>query len=200
MKKLIVALLTTAMLFSFAACSFTENIDLGNNSTQSSTDSDNSKKDDSKKDDDSNSGESQVTVAQNDEDAKYGIGNPVHEVFTAGYSSATGAYATISVSSEIKMEADAWVGLCPAGVFYLDEREADDVDVIWFNADWREDGDPYVFACDFSDVEDGTYALVVATSDDEEVGYIVIQVQITKNGDSIDFDYSEAKLNEKPVE
>lgn len=128
--------------------------------------------------------------------------NQVESVFSPATSAATGAYATIKISSEVKMDDEsAWLGLCPTGKDYITEAEADEVDVVWYNADYREnDSDPYVFACDFSDVEDGTYALVVATSDNEEVGYIAIQLEMTKNGDKLTFDYSNAKLKERPAQ
>jgi len=129
---------------------------------------------------------------------RLGINHPVREVFKAAYASATGAYATITIDPKLKMDQTAWVGLCPTGKDYYNEREADDVDVIYYYPDSREEGDKYVFACDFSSVEDGTYALVVATSDDENVGYIAIQLEMTKTGDSISFDYTNAKLNKAP--
>lgn len=126
--------------------------------------------------------------------------NPVESVFFPATSSETGAYATIKVSKDVKMDDEsAWLGLCPAGKDYITEIEADDVDVIWFNADAREENDPYIFACDFSSVEDGKYALVVATSDDENVGYIVIQLEMSKKGDKLDFDFENAKLKERPA-
>lgn len=125
--------------------------------------------------------------------------NPVEDVFHAAASSATGAYATIKISADVKMDdTTAWLGLCPAGKDYITELEADEADVIWFNADSREDGDPYVFACDFSSVEDGTYAVVAATSDDENVGYVVIQLEMTKSGEKLSFNYENAKIKERP--
>lgn len=126
--------------------------------------------------------------------------NPVETLFFPATSSDAGAYATIKVSQDVKMDDEsAWLGLCPAGKDYITEAEADEVDVIYYYADWREDGDPYVFACDFSEVEDGTYALVVNTSDDETVGYVVIQLEMTKKGDKLSFDFENAKLKERPA-
>lgn len=126
--------------------------------------------------------------------------NPVEKVFRPATSSATGAYATIKVSADIKFDdTSAWLGLCPAGKDYVTELEADEVDVIWFHADAREnDTDPHVFACDFTDVEDGTYALVVTSSDDENVGYVIIQLEMTKKGDSLTFKYDNAAIKERP--
>lgn len=124
----------------------------------------------------------------------------VEDVFNPSVSDTAGAYATIKISSDVKMDDEsAWLGLCPAGYVYTTELEADEQDVIWFNADYREnESDPYVFACDFNSVEDGQYALVVATSDDENIGYVVIQLEMTKSGDKLTFDYSSARLNERP--
>lgn len=125
--------------------------------------------------------------------------NPIKDVFKAATSSATGAYATITVDGKLELKEDAWLGLCPAGKDYIFEKDADEVDVIYFYADIREENnDPYVFSCDFSNVEDGTYALIVATSDDAAVGYVIIQLEMTKNGETLTFDYSNAKLNDMP--
>ena len=125
--------------------------------------------------------------------------NLVESLFHPATSSATGAYATIEISADVKLEDEtAWLGLCPAGKDYITEEEADDVDVIWFAYDAREKGEPYVYSCDFSSVDDGTYALVVTSSDDASIGYVVIQLLMTKDGDKISFDYSNAKYNEHP--
>lgn len=123
--------------------------------------------------------------------------NPVELLF---HPATSGNYATIKVDSSVKMDdTSAWLGLCPAGKDYITEAEADDVDVIWFALDSREsDDDPYVWACDFESVEDGTYALVVATSDDENVGFVAIQLAMEKNGDSLSFDFSNAQLKDRP--
>lgn len=127
--------------------------------------------------------------------------NSVEQIFHPATSSATGAYATIKVSSDIKFDDNtAWLGLCPAGKDYITELEADDVDVIWYNAEAKEnEKDPHVFACDFSDVDDGTYALVVTSSDDENIGYVIIQLEMTKKGETLAFNYDNAKIKERPA-
>ena len=123
----------------------------------------------------------------------------VESLFHPATSSDAGAYATVKISAEVKMDDEtAWLGLCPTGKDYITEEEADDVDIIWFSYDAREEGDPYVYACDFSSVEDGTYALVVTSSDDASVGYVIIQLLMTKDGDKLTFDYTNAKYNERP--
>ena len=127
--------------------------------------------------------------------------NPVELAFHPATSPDAGAYATIKVSADIKFDDEtAWLGLCPAGKDYVTEQEADDVDVIWYNADATEsETDPHVFACDFSDVDDGTYALVVTSSDDENVGYVIIQLEMTKKGETLTFNYDNAKIKERPT-
>lgn len=170
MKKVITLILSVLMVVSLTAC--------GSSDKPSS--------DAGKTEQNSTQGTTQGTTEQI---------NPVEKVFKAGTSSRTGAYATITVSSDVKLDESAWLGLCPAGKNYITEEEADDVDVIWFAFEGRDEGDPYVFACDFSDVEDGTYALVVTSSDEASVGYVVLQLLMTKDGEKVTFDYTDAKLN-----
>ncbi len=123
--------------------------------------------------------------------------NPVEGVFKPDTSSATGACATIVVSADVKMDDEsAWLGLCPAGTDYVTEEEADEVDVIYYYYDYREEGEPYVYTCDFSEVEDGTYALVVTSSDEAEIGRVLIQLSMTKSGDKLTFDYTNSKYNQ----
>ncbi len=77
--------------------------------------------------------------------------NPVETVFFPAVSSETGAYATIKVSADVELDDNtAWLGLCPAGTDYITELEADEVDVVWFYPDDREEGEAYIYACDFS--------------------------------------------------
>lgn len=152
----------------------------------------------SKKDSSSKTSKTEETI-QNDVGNTSDV-NPVELAFFPKTSPDAGAYATIKVSPEVKMDDEsAWLGLCPAGKNYITEIEADEADVIYFYYDYREDGDPYVYACDFSSVDDGTYALVVCTSDDENVGYVAIQLEMTKKGEELSFDYSNAKIKERPA-
>lgn len=146
--------------------------------------------------DDSQKSEVVATQETTNEQSNVEI-NPVELLF---HPATAGCYATIKVDPSVKMDDEsAWLGLCPAGKDYITELEADDVDVIWFSVDYREtDEDPYVWACDFESVEDGTYALVIATSDDENVGYVAIQLAMEKKGDTISFDFENAQLKERP--
>lgn len=179
MKKFFTFILVSAMALSMVACG-------------------DGKKKSSSKDNDSSKPDDKVTIEDNGNTEVEQ--NPVEMVFHPATSADTGAYATIKVSADIKMDdTSAWLGLCPEGKDYITELEADDVDVIWFNYADREEGEPYVYACDFSSVEDGTYALVVATSDDENVGYVVIQLSMTKAGEKLTFDYTNAKIKERPA-
>ncbi len=176
MKKLAALLLTGILALSLAACGKPAASNSGDKPNGTSAEEAN------------NAGEVQV--------------NPVELAFFPKTSSDAPAYATIKVSETVKMDDEsAWLGLCPAGKDYITELEADEVDIIWFSMDGKEDfeKDPTVFSCDFGSVEDGTYALVVATSDDAEVGYVVIQLEMTKKGDLLEFDFANAKLNERPA-
>ena len=181
MKKIITLVLICAMALSMVACGGKkESSDNKGDSKPSSTSTLEATPDDSSN--------SPVDV------------NPVELLFFPKTSADAGAYATIKVSADVKMDDEsAWLGLCPAGKDYITEAEADDADEIWFGLEGREDGDPYVFSCDFESVADGTYALVVATSDNAEVGYVVIQLSMTKAGEDLKFDFTNAKLNERPA-
>lgn len=194
MKKIVAFALVSIMVFAMTACG-KEAAD--NNQTSN----------DSQKETVSSVQENENGKNENNENNEAGANNEteqgnveVNPVMLLFHPATSGSYATIKVDSSVKMDdTSAWLGLCPAGKDYITELEADDADVIWFALDAREtDDDPYVWACDFEPVEDGTYALVVATSDDENVGYIAIQLTMTKNGDSLTFDYDNAKLNERP--
>jgi len=147
--------------------------------------------------DDTASGKATQTATQNTTAVK---SNPAADNFIPGHSSAIPDYATISILPEIKMDDEtAWLGLCPLGKDYITELEADEADVIWFRADDKlDENDKTVFACDFEGVEDGTYALVVCTSDDENVGYVVIQMNMTKKNGDLSFDLENAQLKERP--
>lgn len=183
MKKIIAAILVCLMMVSLASCA------LGNGISNTASGEQNNPT--------TQSGQN----GQNNDQSGTLTPNPVELVFHPATSPDAGAYATIKISSDIKFDdSTAWLGLCPAGKDYITELEADDVDVIWYNEEGREEeSDPHVFACDFSDVEDGTYALVVTTSDDENIGYVVIQLEMTKSGDTLTFNYENAQIKERPA-
>lgn len=181
MKKLFALILTLSLAFTLVAC--------GSSNEAAAPQADNTQSTETTESTDTAAVSTAVQV------------NPVELVFFPATSADAGAYATVKIAPEIKLEDDAWLGLCPAGKDYVTELEADEADVVWFYRDGREsDEDPSVFACDFSDIEDGTYALVVANSDNAEVGYVVIQLAMTKADNKITFDYSDAKINEQPAE
>ena len=160
----------------------------------------------SSKKDDSKPSQSEEKTSQKEEKPASDGGNntadvnPVELSFFPKTSPDAGAYATIKILPEVKMDDEsAWLGLCPAGKNYITEIEADESDIIYFYYDYREAGDPYVYSCDFSSVDDGKYALVVCTSDDENVGYVAIQLEMTKKGEELSFDYSNAEIKERPA-
>lgn len=175
MKKFLSVLLTGVLVLSFAACASKAGKNSSDDTTKKPTTA-------------ASSGNQTGVITKNE--------NDVDMIF---HPATSGSYATIKIDSRVQFDDEtAWLGLVPAGKDYITELEADDVDVIWFNYDTREDGDPYVFACDFESVEDGRYALVVTSSDDENVGYVVIQLAMEKKGDKLTFDYTNAKWKERP--
>lgn len=194
MKKIITLVLICAMALSMVACGGKkESSDNKGDSTPSSTSTSDAT------DTAPNNTDSSNNTPDDSSNSPVDV-NPVELLFFPKTSADADAYATIKVSADVKMDDEsAWLGLCPAGKDYITEAEADDADVIWFGLEGREDGDPYVFSCDFESVADGTYALVVATSDDAEVGYVVIQLSMTKAGEELKFDFTNAKLNERPA-
>lgn len=144
-----------------------------------------------------NSEEGKTTTNSSNGQVNVGT-NSVSDVFQPETSA---NYATVKVDSKIKMDdTSAWLGLVPSGKDYITELEADEVDIIWWSLESREEEtDPYVWKCNFEDVEDGKYDVVIATSDDENVGYVVIQLSVEKKGDNIKFDLSNAKIKERPT-
>jgi len=171
MKKVIACVVVGMMVVALASC--------GNKPAENTT----------------NAAQSQESRTSAQEDQ----GNEVQDVFYP-HSSYDSAYATIEVNESIEMDDNtAWLGFCPAGKDYVTELEADEADIIWWAAEAYEKGERAVFACDFGSVEDGKYALVVCTSDDETVGYVVIQMDIEKKGDKLTFDYDSAELKDRPA-
>lgn len=186
MKKIVASILTGMMILSMTACGAASSSDSGAASSSTSTTS-------------TSTADSSVDTADSTQEDVPANVNPVELMF---FPKTSGSYATIKIdATKVTMDDEsAWLGLVPAGKDYVTELEADEVDVIWFSLEGgrEDDSDPYVFACDFESVEDGRYALVVATSDDENVGYIAIQLEMVKDGDSLTFDYSNAQIKERP--
>ncbi len=95
-----------------------------------------------------------------------------------------------SVRSDYKLNADAWLGIIPAGTQYTDERDADEVDIYYTYCDnyGDENRKDYLFKYDknsVKNIEDGTYNMVLCDTDDAETGKVLIQIKIDKKGDSI---------------
>ncbi len=123
----------------------------------------------------------------------------IEKIFTVVSSAPASDKVIVNISADVKFDDEsAWLGLCPAGKDYITEADADAVDIIYFGCDAHDEGTPHVFNCDFSSVEDGNYAVVLTSSDDESVGYVILQLGLTKIGNSVTFDYSSAKINERP--
>lgn len=89
------------------------------------------------------------------------------------------------VKTNIKMEDNSWLGLCPVGI-YLTERAADDVDIYYSYIERDEDNSDigtYIYTMDFSDVNPGNYTMVLTDSDDEGavIGHWLFTLDSNKN-------------------
>lgn len=103
-------------------------------------------------------------------------------------------YIVFNVDLGFKLESDAWLGVIPTGTIYENEVDADDVDILYTYCE-NLDADGAVshrFAFEkeyFYGIEDGIYDMVLCSSDDEEIGKVLLQIGMEKNGDKIVLDY-----------
>ena len=95
------------------------------------------------------------------------------------------------VSRAFPLEETAWLGLCPVGS-YVNEADADEVDVYYSYARTRETKDAdYLFEFHFSDIEPGNYTMVLCDNDDEGLVLFRIPLALKSNG-SFSLDYANA--------
>lgn len=121
----------------------------------------------------------------------------VRDVLSISLSESLKGSARLSHRVELD-DSSAWLGLCPAGRDYLSEEEAEEAAIVRYTFEMRP-GDSFdEVPVNFGLVEDGTYALVVATSDEPGIGYVVIQVEMTKTDNRCTFRYEDGKINERP--
>lgn len=108
-----------------------------------------------------------------------------------------GEYIVFKVSSGIKLDENAWLGITPAGVEYKTEVEADEVDILWTSIDdpGKEPNESWVFKFyseDIEAIEDGDYSMVLCDNDDE--GNMVLLFPIVISGSEIKPDLSKLKI------
>lgn len=170
MKRIITILLAVMLLLSLSACGIPE------------------------KEPAANTDNNQTTVNTTDT-------SKIDPAFAAVMSaSADGEYLVVTVSEDAGIaDETAWVGLVPAGTYYALERDADEVDVYYVYADIREEGKPYIFKCNFADVEDGAYNLILTSTDDGTTGYVIAQVAIEKKGSELTFNYEKTIVRPAPA-
>lgn len=107
-------------------------------------------------------------------------------------------FVVFNASLDFQIESDAWIGVIPTGTIYKNEVDADAVDIAYTYCE-NLDMDGAVshrFAFEknyFNDIEDGTYDLVLCSSDNEEIGKVLLQIGMEKNGEQITLDYENSK-------
>ena len=170
MKRIITILLSVMLILSLSAC--------GSSEKEPATNTDNN----------------QTAVNTND-------ASKVDPAFAKVMSTSTdGEYLVVTVSEDAGiMDESAWVGLVPAGTYYALEKDADEADVYYVYAEIREEGKPYVFRCNFAEVADGEYSLILTSSDNGDVGYVIAQVAVEKKGSDLTFNYEKSTVNSAPA-
>lgn len=107
-------------------------------------------------------------------------------------------YLVFNVNIAFEIESDAWLGVIPTGTIYEKEVDADEVDIVYtYCENYGFDGaTSYRFAFEkdyLLGIEDGTYDLVLCSSDNEEIGKVLFQIGLEKKGDEITLDYENEK-------
>lgn len=172
MKKILALALVMAMAISFAACgSKNGNDETTTESTQAQT----------------NEPTQNSDVPKVDNLAEDAIGLETEA-----------EYIVFNASLDFKLESDAWLGVIPTGTIYENEVDADAVDVAYvYCENFDMDGavsHRFAFEKDtLLDIEDGTYDLVLCSSDNEEIGKVLLQIGMEKSGDKITLDYENNK-------
>lgn len=107
-------------------------------------------------------------------------------------------YVVFNVSHDFELEQDAWLGVIPTGTLYENEADADEYDIIYtYCENLDADGaTSYRFAFEkdyFFSIEDGVYDLVLCSSDNGEIGKVLFQAGLEKNGETLTLDYENNK-------
>lgn len=169
MKRLLAITLVFIMAVSFAACSGT-------------------------KDTDETTTESTQTTASSTTTTSIDESNKNEDVALE----TEAEYVVFNASLDFKLESDAWLGVIPSGTIYENEADADEVDIAYVyceNLD-MDGATSHRFAFEkeyFYDIEDGTYDLVLCSSDNEEIGKVLLQIGMEKTGNTITLDYENNK-------
>lgn len=110
-----------------------------------------------------------------------------------------GGSVVFTASLDLKLEdPSAWLGIIPTGTKYENEADADDVDMIYCyvgNYD-EENKKNYRFEFEkdyFFGIGDGTYDMVLTSSDDGAIGKVLLQIGIELQGEKITLDFENRK-------
>lgn len=132
----------------------------------------------------------------NEQDPGWQAHSVVQDVF---FTEIEGKKVTVRLDPSLELDTEtAWLGLVPPLMDYVTESEAEEVCFLQIPPTPQADGEPYRFDCDFTELAEGRYAMVICDSDDDSTGYVVIQTVLIAENDALLFDFSEAKLNANP--
>lgn len=110
-----------------------------------------------------------------------------------------GDLVVFTASPEFKLEdSTAWLGVIPTGTRYEKEADADDADMVYCYVanfdDEKKTNYRFEFEKDyFFGVGDGTYDMVLNSSDDGAIGKVLLQIGIEIKGGKITLDYENKK-------
>ena len=103
-----------------------------------------------------------------------------------------------TVNKEINLKQGAWLGLCPGTKGYVNEVDADEVDVLYSyicNGD-RQDSDDFIFEFGEDQIEaleDGDYVMVLCDDDDE--GKVILYIPAVIKGKTLTVAFDKVVVN-----
>ena len=103
-----------------------------------------------------------------------------------------------TVNKEVRLTQGAWLGLCPGTKGYVNEVDADEVDVLYSyicNGD-RQDSDDFIFEFgedQIGGLEDGDYVLVLCDNDDE--GKVILYIPAVIKGNTLTVAFDKVTVN-----
>ena len=111
-----------------------------------------------------------------------------------------GEKLAFTVDNGFALKQDAWLGFCPGTKGFVNEVDADEVDVLYVyqtEEEGRKESDPYLFEFDKSSIEaleDGDYILVLCDTD-EDTGKVLVYIPAKISGSTVTLDYDKAVFN-----
>ena len=103
-----------------------------------------------------------------------------------------------TVNGEVKLKQGAWLGFCPGTKGYVNEVDADEVDVLYSYIcnENHQDGEDFIFEFDEDSIgalEDGDYVMVLCDDDDE--GKVILYVPAVIKGKTVTVDFEKVVVN-----